>query len=346
MSKDLRVDAEDLAKEVAWLNKMPTVEPVSAVIQITAVIGAVIVRRVSGDQYRESAVSAIGGDQISITVAGNKLLDALKALSGELVISIDDDNLSLKSSERKVKIRSADNSVEFPDWPQFVGRGFGILMPGNVSQVLTSVGIDDNLPALQTVAFDGGTMVSTDRHRLSRVVYDQKGFTGQVNSATLRAFSKADTAVFVEAGTVNERPWVQLRSNGRFCTSPMPEVNFPEWRKLIPEDEPLKVVFDRVELLKAVTGTETALTIDGDSISIVSESDGVQVEQKIAVYQTVNNKLDGPVTVSIASKYITDSLKGLNSKLVMLGITASTKPVAFSDFSDSLHLVMPIKKAG
>lgn len=346
MSKELKIVAEELASEVAWLNKMPTVEPVSAVIQITAVVGAVIVQRVSDDQYRESMVSAIGGGQVSITVAGNKLLDALKALDGSLTIAIGDEELSLESSERKVTIRSAGSAVDFPNWPQFVGQGFGILMPGNLNQVLTSVGIDDNLPALKTIAFDNGTMVSTDRHRLTRVVYDRSGFTGQVNSSTLKAFAKADTAVFVEAGTVDEKPWVQLRSNGRICTSPMSEVSFPNWRKLIPEDEPLKVVFDRIQLLKAITGTEASLTIDGDSISVVSEVDDMRTEQKVALYQTVNNEFDGPVSVNIASKYIIDCLKGLDSKLVMLGITSPTEPVVFSDFNDALHLIMPIKKAG
>ena len=339
------IDAEELANEVAWLNRMPTIEPVSAVVQIVAVVGAAIVRRVSDDQFRESIISADGGDQISITVAASKLLDALKVLDGSLTITIDDDNLTLESSGRKVTIRSASEAVDFPSWPQFDGQGFGILMPEDVSRVLTSVGTDDNLPALKTIAFNNGMMVSTDRHRLTRVVYGESGFTGQVSSSTLKAFSKTDTAMFVEPGTVNGNPWVQLRSNGRSCTSPMPDVSFPDWRKLVPEDEPLKVVFDRTELLKAITGTETTLTISGDSILVVGESDDMQVEQKVPVYKTVNNEFDEPVSVSIASKYIIDSLKALNSKMVMLGITSPTKPVVFSDFNNSLHLVMPIKKA-
>jgi DNA polymerase-3 subunit beta len=348
VTKELKVVAEKLAKEVSWLNKMPTVEPVSAVSQITAVIGAVVVRRVSDDQYRESMIPAVGGDQVSITVAASKLLDALKSLTGSLTITIGDEDLTLESSERKVTIRSASSAVEFPDWPQFAGQGFGILMPETLSQVLTSVGNDDNLPALKNIAFDNGTMVSTDRHRLTRVVYDKFGFTGQVNSASLRAFVKTDTAVFVEAGTVKDRPWVQLRSTGRVCTSPMVDASFPNWKKLIPEDQPLKVVFDREQLLKAITGTEVSLTIDGNSISVVSESgdSDIRTEQKVDLYQTVQNEFDGPVSVSVSSKFMADCLRGLSSKLVILGITDTVSPVVFSDFNDALHLVMPIKKAG
>lgn len=348
MPKQLIIVADELAREVSWLNRMPTVEPTSAVVQITAVVGAVIVRRVSDDQYRESTVSAEGGDQVSITVAASKLLDALKSLEGSLTITIDDEDLTLESSERKVTIRSASNAVDFPEWPQFTGQGFGVLLPDNLNQVLTSVGTDDNLPVLKNVAFDNGMMVSTDRHRLSRVTYGESGFTGQVNSASLRAFAKTDTAVFVEAGTVKDRPWVQLRSTGRICTSPMADVDFPNWRKLIPEDQPLKVVFDREQLLKAIGGTETTLTVSGDSLIVVCENgdSDIRTEQKVKLYQTVRNEFTEPVSVSISTKFLADCLRGLGSKLVILGITSPTSPVVISDLTDALHLVMPIKKAG
>lgn len=340
--------ADQLAKEVSWLNRMPTVEPTSAVVQITAVIGAVIVRRVSDDQYRESVVPAVGGDQVSITVAASKLLDALKSLEGSITITINDEDLTLESSERRVTIRSASSAVDFPEWPQFAGKGFGVLLPDNLNQVLTSVGTDDNLPALKNIAFDNGTMVSTDRHRLSRVTYDKAGFTGQVNSAALRAFSRTTTAVFVEAGTVKDQPWVQLRSSGRSCTSPMADADFPNWRKLIPEDQPLQVVFDREQMLKAISGITTTLTVGGDSIVVVGENDDsdIRTEQKVGLYQTVQNEFDEPVSVSISTKFLADSLRGLGSKLVVLGVTSPTSPVVISDLTDALHLVMPVKKAG
>ena len=348
VSKSLRIAADQFAKEVSWLNKMPTVEPTSAVIRITAVIGAVIVRRASDDQYRESIVPAVGGDQVSITVAASKLLDALKSLEGELIITINDEDLTMESPERKVTIRSASSAVEFPEWPQFEGKGAAVLMPGNLNRVLTSVGTDDNIPVLKNIAFDNGTMVSTDRHRLSRVIYDKSGFTGQVNSAALRAFAKTDTAVFVEAGTVKDRPWVQLRSSSRSCTSPMADADFPNWRKLIPEDQPLQVAFDREQMLKAISGTITTLTVGGDSIVVVGENadTDVQTEQKVNLYQIVQNEFDEPVSVSISTKFLADCLRGLGSKLAILGITSPTSPVVISDLTDALHLVMPVKKAG
>ena len=104
---------------------------------------------------------------------------------------------------------------------------------------------------------------------------------------------------------------------------------------------------DREQMLKAITGTETSLTIDSGSITVVGENgdSDIQTEQKVSLYKTVQNEFTEPVTVSISSKFLADCLRGLGSKLVILGITDATSPVVFSDLNDDLHLVMPIKKA-
>jgi DNA polymerase-3 subunit beta len=343
----VKVSAEKFADEVNWLNKMPTVEPESAVTQIALLVSAMMLRRVSGDQYRESVMSGEGGDQGVVLVSTAKLLDVLKSMTGYVTLVIDDGSLSIESDERKAIIKSADGVVDFPQWPQFKGRGKEMLTSQEIAQVLTSVSNDETMPALATVAFENGTMVSTDRHRLTRVSYDQSGFTGQVSSTALRAFSKADSAVFVEAGTSGESDWVQLRLERRSLTTPMSDVSFPNWKKLIPEDHPVQVAIPRTDLLRAVTGDTVTLTIDGDSIMIVSESDGTRTEQKIKLFQTVKNELDGPISVTISSRYVRDSLRTINSGLVMFCVTTENEPVIFRDLSEKeVHLVMPIKKAG
>ncbi len=48
MTKQLMIDAEELANEVAWLNKMPTTEPVSAEGVRTAVGSSVVHVQVCG----------------------------------------------------------------------------------------------------------------------------------------------------------------------------------------------------------------------------------------------------------------------------------------------------------
>lgn len=344
MGKELKVNAEEFAEEIAWLNKMPTTGPETAVIEITGLLSALMLRRVSGDQYRESVISAVGVDQARILVGTSKLLTALKPMFGPVIITMDEQTLSIESDERKVELRSADGVVEFPQWPQFTGQGKEMVTSREMAQVLTSVSTDDALPALTTVAFDNGVMVSTDRRRLSAISYDESGFTGRVPSAALRAFARNDTAVFVEAGRVAPTSeWVQLRSGRRSITTPMADVEFPQWKQLIPEDPTLQVVVARQALLKAIAGEEVTLVVDKDAVTVISESDGVRTEQKVKLFQTVRS--DGPFSVTLLSKYAIEALRGLNSGLTLFKATEPDKPVVFQDISEmDVHLIMPIKK--
>ncbi len=347
MTKQLKIDAEELANEIAWLNKMPTVGSESAVIQVTLLVGALMLRRVSEQQYREVVMPADGGDQGATLVSTTKLLDALKSADGNVALVINGGNLTIESDDRKATIKSAAEVVDFPKWPQFDGKGKEILSPRGISQVLTSVGTDENLPALMTVAFDNGAMVSTDRHRLTCVTYNESGFTGQVSSSALQAFAKADSVVFVEAGTSEGKDWIQLRMDRRSVTIPMADVSFPDWKRLMPEDQPLQVAIPRSDLLKAITGDSVTLTVEGDSITVVGESDGTLIEQKIKLFQTIKNELDDPISVTISSKYVRDSLRVIGSGLVLFCVTAENKPVVFQDLTEKeIHLLMPIKKAG
>lgn len=348
MNNELKVDADTLATEVAWLNKMPVIGPETAVIQVTALVSALLLRKTCFDQYREVVMPAEGGAQSSLLVDAGKLITALKTMSGKVTITVDDDGLAIKNADRVVRLKVASTAVEFPEWPQFEGQGKEVVSSREMARALTSVGTDDTVPNLMVVAFDNGTMVTTDRFRLSAITYGTSGFTGKVASSVLHAFTKTAGAVFVEAGscTGQKGGWVQLRSGAHTVTAPMPDIEFPKWKRLIPDGAPLWVALSREALSGAITGEEVTLVIDGDTLTVTSEDDGVETEQKIGLYQIVRNDLDGPLTVTMRSKYVHDCLRGIASGLVSIQASAPDKPVVFHDVSENdLHLVMPVRKA-
>lgn len=348
LPRELIVSDDALSPAVAWLAKMPTTIPETAVIQVTSLLSAVMLRRTCFERYQEAVIPAQGVGQASIIVDAKKLEAALKTVTGRLVITIDDGTLSIADGERTARLKTADEAVEFPRWPQFEGRGKAAINSREMVQVLTAVGVDESLPQLMTVAFDEGTMVATDRFRLSAISYSQDGFTGTVPASVLRPFAKVDTAVFVEAGTSVGDPddWVELRSGMRTVTAPMPEAEFPKWRGLIPEDPPLRVLLPKEALYGAVSGDEVSFTIAGEVMRVTSASDGIETEQQIKLFQTVRNELDGPLKVHIRSKYVKDALRALNSGLVMFEATSADKPVMFRDISEKdLHLVMPVRQS-
>lgn len=346
MPRELKVDAEKLAAEVAWLAKMPATVPATAVIQVTSLLSAVMLRRSCFDRYQESIIPASGVAQASILVDANKLYAALKTVSGDVTLSIEDGVLRIKDSKGTARVKTADDAVQFPKWPQFEGRGKAVINSREMVRVLTSAGSDETMPQLMTVAFDDGTMVATDRFRLSAITYSPTGFVGQVPTSVLKPLAKVNTTVFVEAGTVPGDPdqWIELRSGMRTVTAPMPEREFTKWRALVPQDAPLQVLVPKEALLGAVSGDEVTLMVDGDIMTVVSTSDDVETEQEVKLFQVMRSDLDVPFRVSIRSKYVKDALQALTSGLVLFEGVASNKPVAFRDIAQKdLHLLMPLR---
>lgn len=348
MSKELKINDDALSAEVGWLTKMPSgPAPACAVIQVTSFLSALMLRRTDLNQYRESVLPAEGVGQASVCVDALKLAEGLRAVSGPLVITVGDDTLTIKSSKLTVRIKGAD--VEFPKWPQFVSSADqNVVGARQIARVLTSVGTDETLPGLMAVAFDDGVMVSTDRLRLSKITYDGEGFTGLVPAAGLRAFARADGIVYVEPGSWPEqggaKQWVELSSAGRTLTMPMADAEFPRWQRLIPLDAPIRVAVRRDDLLNAAGGDQVQLTVSGETMTVVSHSDGVEIEREIDLVQTLRNTNDGPFTVTMRSRFVNEALRGVSSGLVLLELTAPDKPVVIQDISEeALHLVMPIR---
>lgn len=348
MSNELKINDDALSAEVGWLTKMPSGgTPETAVIQITSFLSALMLRRTDLNQYRESVLPAEGVGQSSVCVDAMKLSEGLRSVSGPLVLTVDTDQLSIKSAKLTVRIKAA--KVNFPKWPQFESTADqAVVGARQIARVLTSVGTDETVPALLAVAFDGGSMISTDRFRLSRITYDGKSFTGKVPGAALRAFAKTDGVVYVEPGRwpeVSKDDWVELSSGGRTLITQMADTPFPQWKQLIPSDAPVRVAVRRDDLLSAAGGEEVRLTIDGDTLTVVSSSDSVEIERAVPLVETLRNNLDGPFTVTLRSKYINDALRGISSGLALLEVTAPDRPVVLQDIGESdLHLIMPIRE--
>ena len=227
-----------------------------------------------------------GAAQADILVDAAKLATALKTVSGRVTITVGDDDLSIKSSERTVRLKTADKAVEFPAWPQFEGQGKAVVNSREMAQALTSVGTDETIPQLMVVAFDNGTMVS---HRpvpalgghLRHVGIHREGV--QLGAARLHQGRHRG----VHRGgqlhrMVTKAEWVELRSGTRTVTAPMPDTEFPKWKQLIPKEPPLRVVVPRAALLRTAIGEEVTLVIDGETMTVTSEDDGIETEQQIS----------------------------------------------------------------
>lgn len=356
MSRELTVNGEKFTAEVTWLAKMPAIGPETAVIQITTLVGAIALRRTCFDWYQESVIPAEGVDQSSMLVDAGKLMAALKTVDGALSITVAPSELVIQARGRTVRLRGA--TLDFPKWPRFEAvTPRQTVATREIAEVLTSVGTDEAIPQLMAVAFDNGSMVATDRFRLTAVEYAESGFTGKVGSSVLKTVAKNDSVVFIESGRCyGERiDWVSLQDGARTVLAPTLDTEFPQWRRLIPDAAPVRLALDRAALRKAITGEEVTLTARrGGTVTVVGKSgDGVmEIQQSVPAFRVLRFDTDettrsGDFSVSIRSKYVLDCLKAITSGLVLVEMGTPDKPVVFRDVSEKdVHLVMPMKRAG
>jgi DNA polymerase III sliding clamp (beta) subunit (PCNA family) len=349
---NLTIDVAILAAEAAWLARLkpgPGFNTVTSAVQVSTLVGGLQLRRTDFDQHRETVIPAAGGGQATVIVEANKLASLLKGAVGNAVIDIDDSGLSIGEATRTVRLKSLED--EFPAWPSFTPTGEGAVVGAKqLARVLTSIGTDDTMPMLTVVAFDGGSMITTDRFRMTRVHYADAGFTTLVPGVVTRAFAGGNEVVTVEPGTGGtDQALVRLSCGGRSIVVGVPDVSFPNWRHLIPADPPLSVMLRRDDLRAAAAGDNVVITVNGTPTMKVCSTDDagdVEIEQSVPV-SMLGPTMDGavlPFTVKLRTKYLTECLRSITCGAVRFQATAADKPVMVTDVGGAeLHLIMPIR---
>lgn len=349
--KTVTVNADDLVREVKWMSRLnPGAAPTGVIMQVRILLGALQLRRTDLDQYRESLITGTGADQSCIEIDTELIMDVMKLhKQGQAVVSIDEDRLVIQVSGQIIRVKGVP-SQEFPEWPVFERDKERSAAVGakKLSRVMTSAGKDDLLPILGNVAFDNGAMYATDRFRMTRVVYDTTGFTALVPAAVLRSFSSGDGMAIVATGNGSvagqtDIPMVRVSSGGRSIVVRIPDGDFPNVERLIPESPATKVMLSRDRLLEAANGQRVTINVNGATMTVVgSNEDGdVEIEKSIKIIPIAES---GPFTTTLLTRYLTDCLKAMNSGSVLFEATEPDKPLAFSDVDQAtMHLVMPIR---
>lgn len=347
--KTVTVDAADLATEIKWMTKLGSSTPPAGVVQVRILLGALQLRRTDLEQYRESLIPGQGADQSCIEVDTVRFSDLMKGERGPATVGIDGDHLSIQLPNRILRINSVE--ADFPEWPVFE-RGkerAAVLGAKQLSRALTSVTTDDTLPALTNAYFEKGVIYTTDRYRMTRVIYDTDGLTALVPAQALRSFTSGNRVVTVKTGLgsqfgTTDIPMVQMSSGGRTVTVRIPDHSFPQVEHLIPVSPDIKVMFRRSQLIAAASGEYVTLIVDGNSMRVVSSSSDkvVEIEEKIEVTPLVESA--DPFTITLRTKYLHDCLRTMASGLALLEATGPLKPLMFSDISGTTnHLIMPYR---
>ena len=349
--KTVTVNAEDLIREVKWMSRLKdTTAPASSVMQVRILLGALQLRRTDLDQYRESLIVGRGADQSCIEVDTGLVMDVIKLHKlDRALVGIDEDRLVIQVGGQVIRVKGVTPG-KFPEWPVFERDKERSAAVGSrkLTRVMTSLSTDENLPVLGNVAFDNGAMYTTDRFRMTRILYDTGGFTVLVPATALRAFSSGDGMAIIATGTGSvakqtDIPMVRVSSGGRSVFVRIPDGEFPNVERLIPESPTTRVMLHRDALLAAASGHRTVLKMDGGVLTAVGSDEKGDIEIEKSIKGTPIGE-SASFTATLMTKYLTDCLKAMNSGTVLFEATEPDKPLAFSDVDQStLHLVMPIR---
>jgi DNA polymerase-3 subunit beta len=350
--KTVTVNSDDLIREVKWMSRLKVAaSPASSTVQVRILLGALQLRRTDLEQYRESVIPGSGADQSCIEVDAGLIVDVMKLHKhSRAVVSIDEDRLVIQVAGQIIRVKGLGSS-EFPEWPVFTRDKERMAAVGakKLTRAMTSLPSDDMLPVLTNVSFDNGAMYTTDRFRMTRVVYDIDGFAALVPAVALKAFSSGEGMAIITTGTgavanQTDIPMVRVSSGGRSVVVRIPDGDFPNVERLIPESPTVKVMVHRDALLDAASGDRIVLKLDGTTLTTIGSDQKGDVEIEKSVQVTPIGP-SGPFTATLMTKYLIDCLKAMNSGTVLFEATEADRPLAFSDVDQATtHLVMPIRQ--
>ena len=283
--------------------------------------------------------------------------DAVRKLPpGAVTMHADGGEVEITGNGPRFRLRE----YSVADFPQVrdPGAASGTEMDGDVlvaalSQVGVAASSDEARPTLTGVLFeqegDGVRLVATDSYRLA--VRDLPGVTTDASALVpyraLKEISRsiADAKIAVglgerEARFISDRGSMKVR---------IIEATFPNYRQLLPDGHPNRLVVERAALLDAI-GRASLVAEDhipvrlslhegGVELSVTRQEVGEETEHLSGVYEGED------MTIAFNTRYLTDGVTAVATDDVVLHTSDPLKPGLLTGSSDSdfRYLLMPVR---
>ncbi len=311
--------------------------------------------------------------QGKVTVPARKFIEYLASLNSEKV--------SLEVSQKQIEVISGDTKArfvtmpmdEFPVLPESISLEKKIIIPRDlfresVRQVVFAAARNDAHPVLSGVLFEfeGSNrmkLVSTDSFRLSyrqmqvetnvkdsviiparalteidQFISEASNFTDDVPNEVLLSLSEGDNQLFFKYANIE-------------VITRLLEAEFPNYKRVIPEEFNTQVSVNRVEFIQAIKRTSIFAAREGQAIklefspskgNIISSAQSVEVGSHSSV---IHADVSGEnMILGFNSKFILEGLESFKDEIIHLEIKDNTAPVRLtsSESPDYIHIVMPM----
>ncbi len=294
----------------------------------------------------------------------------------EIVRKLDGQTISLTEGEDNLLRIEADHSditlnlLDLEDYPELHFKEKDDVLKIKVRTLKTIIrqtafatSSIENRPILTGVNFtiDGQELegVATDSYRLSQKkialedTYDPMNVV--IPGKSLEELMKIleDNQEEVEVHFDQNR--VLFKYNNVLFLSRLLEGNYPETGKLIPQEYPVQIKFNKEQLITSIERASLLSSRDGqnaivklnvrkDNVVEIS-SNSPEIGRVLEEIHPVDEIVGSPIKIAFSSKYVLEALKVFNSSEVTVKFTGEIRPFVMTGEydEDMLQLVLPVK---
>jgi len=274
--------------------------------------------------------------------------------------------IELDAGQARVSCGSAEftlRTLPTEDFPSLAGPGD---VPGGsvaapelasaVAQVTKAASRDEARPILTGVLLEAEagkiTLAATDSYRLAVRDIAWTGPTEPLKRVVpARALAEAARAAEGEENVQLALGENQVTVSGkeRRLTTRLIEGEFPNWRQLVPEDQPNRLTVDREGFQEAVRrvgilaqqGTPVRLELGPSGVRLTAGTQDVGEAADL-----VEGKYEGePLVIAFNASYLSDGVQAIEGNEVVLSCRDGLKPAVLRspDGASFLYLLMPVR---
>lgn len=291
----------------------------------------------------------------SATIHAGKLIDAVKNLpAGDLSIDVENGVASIRTTGRaRFRIRSLSKD-RYPEIPRVDGITISLdalAFSALVDKTKYAASDDETRYFMNGVFFekpkdeDAIIAVATDGRRLARarIPLDCPAFPGVIipdkNIAKIAKLATGSVKITFGLKVVT------FEFADCFAFSAMVEGQFPNYRRVIPENQLFHFTFNRQDMISALgrvlVGVEKSrkifLGLNQSTVSVEAEGEGVEVLDEIPI-----NTNSPAVKIALNASYLMDAMRAIDDETVSIKLTDPARALSMEG-NTWLHIVMPMQ---
>lgn len=310
----------------------------------------------------QTVIPASFSEEGRAVLPGKLLCEIVRKLpGGNCTISISD---RLQATIRCASIRttiSGFDPVEYPELPMVTGQSFS--MPQNIlrdmiGRTLFAIAVDESRPILTGCLMEIGRnemrMIALDGFRLAMrqetVSGPESDVSAVVGGKVLSDIAKILADTDEEVALCFSPSHVQMNMGATHIVARLLEGEFIRYRQILPQAWQTRVAVRTGELSSAIDRASliaregksnlVCFKIDGDTLTVSSNSENGDMEEKIDVTTEGND-----LTIAFNVRYITDVLKAISDDEVFMRFNSNVSPcvVCPTEGDGYLYLVLPVR---